>query len=222
MKIPQIKNSKNIKIRILLVLMIGFCVIASISVNTSSQDQEEMIVHKKFGDVPVKLVSIRAEKKEVSLEKSFPKAIGWYKGLEFEIENTSGKTITYMSIELRFNRPKELKEAEGNDKYGFTMNIPYGGTLNNFFENKPSGVEVKPSEIIRIPLKENYYNALNESLTRLGYPSKFQGVEVVIGEIGFSDRMLWSYALWYKQDPENPARWAPILEKKADGTIKPF
>lgn len=183
------------------------------STKVTSQDEEEIIVHKKFGEVPVKLVSVSAEKKEVSLEKAFAKINGWYKGLEFEIENTSGKTITYISFELRFARPKELKEASGPDKYGNSMVIPYG-EMKDFFANKATGVEIKPNEIVKIPLKENYYNTLSESLTKLGYPSKFQGVEIVIHEIGFSDKMLWSYALWYKQDPENPARWAPIPEKK--------
>lgn len=105
--------------------MICFCIVAITGIKVTSQD-EEIIMHKKFGEVPVKLVSVSADKKEVALEKSFAKTSGWYKGLEFEIENTSGKTITCISLQLRFGRPKELKESSGSDKYPFSMVIPYG------------------------------------------------------------------------------------------------
>ncbi len=213
--------NRNIKIKVLLFLIICFCIVGITSTKVTSQDEEEIIVHKKFGDVPVKLVSVTAEKKEVSLGKTFAKTSGWYKGLEFEIENTSGKTITYMSLQLRFTRPKELQGSSGPDKYGYSMVIPYG-EMNDFFANKRTGVEIKPNEVVQIPLKENYYNTLSESLAKLGYPSKFQGVEIVIHEIGFSDGMLWSYALWYKQEPGNPARWTPILEKKTEKLMKPL
>ncbi|HEV7642917.1 MAG TPA: hypothetical protein VGO50_03160 [Pyrinomonadaceae bacterium] len=204
--------SKNLRIKALVFLMICFCIVGISGVKVTSQD-EEIIVHKKFGEVPVKLVSVSAEKKEVALEKAFAKTDGWFKGLEFEIENTSGKTITCISLQLRFDRPKEFKESSGSDKYGFSMVIPYGD-VNDFMANKATGVEIKPGETVKIPLKENYYNTLNGSLLRLGYPSKFKGVEIVIHEIGFSDEILWSYGLFYKRDPENSVRWAPILEKK--------
>jgi len=189
--------------------MLLFCLIGISGIKVTSQD-EEIIVHKKFGEVPVKLVSINAEKKEVALDKPFAKTDGWFKGLEFEIENTSGKTITCISFDLRFDRPKELKESSGNDKYPFSMVIPYG-EANDFMANKATGVEIKPNETVKIPLKENYYNTLNENLTRLGYPAKFKGVEIVIHEICFSDETLCSYGLFYKQDPENPAKWTPIF-----------
>ena len=204
--------NKNLKVRILFFLTICFCIVGILGTRVTSQD-EEVIVHKKFGDVPVKLVSVSAEKKEVALDKAFAKTDGWYKGLEFEIENTSGKTITYISLDLIFNRPKELTESSGNDKYPFGLVIPFG-ERDDFMINKSTGIEIKPNETVRIPLKENYFNTLNGSLLRLGYPAKFKGVQVIIREIGFSDETLWSYGLFYKQDPENPARWAPILEKK--------
>lgn len=205
--------SKNLRIKALVFLMICFCIVGISGVKVTSQD-EEIIVHKKFGEVPVKLVSVSAGKKEVALEKAFAKTDGWFKGLKFEIENTSGKVITYISLDLIFNRPKELKEASNNDKYPFGIVIPYGQT-DDFMANKATGVEIKPGETVKIPLKENYYNTLNGSLLRLGYPSKFKGVEVIIREIGFSDGTLWSYGLFYKRDPENSVRWTPILQTRS-------
>jgi hypothetical protein len=204
--------SKNLKIKVLIFSMLCFCIVGISGIKVTSQD-EEIIVHKKFGEVPVKLVSVSAEKKEVALEKAFAKTDGWFKGLEFEIENTSGKTITCLTLQLRFDRPKELKESSGNEKYPLSMTIPFG-EKNDFLAHKATGIEIKPNEIVKIPLKEYYFHTLNESLTRLGYPAKFKGVEIVIHEICFSDETLWSYGLFYKRDPENPARWAPIVKKK--------
>jgi hypothetical protein len=204
---------KNIQTKILLFVIAVFCSIGIGSIKVTSQD-EEIITHKKFADnEPVKLVSIKTEQKELSLEKAFPKTSDWYKGLEFEIENISDKTITFITIELRFARPKDLKETLWSDKYPFAMDIHHGGYLKDFLENKESGVAIKPGEIVKIPLKENIYKGMNESLTRLGYPSKFKGVEIIIQEVGFSDRSLWSYGLIYRQDPKDPAKWPPVLEK---------
>lgn len=181
--------------------------------DTPLQLGEEIIVHKKFGEVPVKLMSVSAENKEVSLEKAFTKTSDWYKGLEFEIENTSGKTITYISFDLIFKRPEGVIPSKSDlNTLSYSIVIPFGNA-EAFFAKQFTGVSIKPDETIKIPLKENYYNTLNGALTRLGYPSKFKGVEIIIQEVGFSDRSLWSYGLTYRQDPKDPAKWPPILEK---------
>ena len=205
-------SHQKIKISLLLLLLTGFCLIG-LTISKVTSQEEEIIVQKKFSGVPVKLVSVTAEKKEVSLEKPFAKTSRWYKGLEFEIENTSDKIATFLSLDLTFTRPKELKASSESDKYSYSMIIPYGDA-DAFFANGQTGVQIKPNEIVKIHLTENYYNTLDGALTRLDYPSKFKGVEIVIREVGFSDGTLWSYGLFYKQNTENPTKWEPILEKK--------
>jgi hypothetical protein len=203
---------RNRNVKILLFLLVGFSILGITSgTKVTSQDQE-LVKEKKFGDVPVRLVSISADKKDVGLEKPFAKTNDWFRGLAFELENPSDKSIVYLSLDLRFYRPDELKNSDGPDRYPFSMTVPYG-KMEDLVSGKASGFEIKPAEKVNLPLKENYYRTLNESLTNLGYPAKFKGVEIIVKEVGFSDGTLWSYGIFYERNAENPDRWTPVQKK---------
>jgi len=178
-----------------LLFLIGFvsvfCVAGLLIRNVNSQSKE-IIVEKKRKDQPVTIVEIQTESNKSDLRKSFVKSATWYKGLEIKIENVSEKPISYLSLDLIFRRPKNIAAKSKEDSLPFGQIIEYGDK-DNLTE-----VKIAPKETATITLDKVQYETLNSALLSLGYPENFDGVEIELKEIFFTDDSRWFKGVWSK------------------------
>lgn len=183
---------KNLPLIFLIVFVLVFCIAGLLSRNVNSQSKE-IVVEKKLADQPVNIVEIQTESIKSDLRKSFAKSSKWYEGLEIKIENVSEKPISYLTLDLVFKRPKDLKENSQKDSLPFGEIIEYGDKDN------PTEEKIAPKETITITLDNNHYEALDDNLLSLGYPKNFEGVEIEVKEIHFTDNSMWYRGVWHKK-----------------------
>lgn len=174
---------------------------------------KEVIEQIKVEEEPVKIVSIVIEEREINLAEQFTKKEDWFKGLKIKVENLSGKTIIYLSIDLSFRRPKDLKTNNYMESLPFNQLIEYG-KRDAALKGDNSTVQFLNGNIENISLSEGASQTLQSNLLQLGYPDKFSGVQIRIKEVIFDDNTVWA-RVWYKRDPNNPDKFVPqILEDK--------
>jgi hypothetical protein len=195
--------NNNVKMRTTLVLTIFFFLYGAFSIEVTSQSDEVVKQNKRVNE-PIELISIKTKKKQISLGQPFAKSEDWYKGLQFEIKNTSEKNISYISIELIFRRPEGITPSRSDlSTLPFGVVLPFGEKNVSLVEDKFS-LQIIPDQTYVLQMTEPSYFTLKDNLKKLGYPTGFKGVEVEIREIGFSDRTFWTRGIWYKPDPQNP------------------
>lgn len=174
--------------------------------NNSAKETIEQI---KAEDEPVKIVSFTTEEREINLGEQFTKKRDWFKGLKIKVENLSGKTITYLSIDLSFRRPKDLKTNNHMESLPFNQLIEYG-KRDDALKGNNSTVQFLNGNIIDISLPQGLSETLQSNLLQLGYPDKFSGVQIRIKEVIFDDNTVWA-RVWYKRDPNNPNKFVPQI-----------
>lgn len=183
---------KNLPLLFLIVFVTAFCVAGLLIRNVNSQSKE-IIVEKKRVDQPVIIAQIQTKNIKSDLRKSFAKSATWYEGLEIKIENVSEKPISYLSLELIFKISKNIVAKSEEDSLPFGQTIKYGGKDN------PTEVKIAPKETATITLDKVHYETLNSYLLSLGYPENFDGVEIEVKEIIFTDNSVWFKGVWSKK-----------------------
>lgn len=197
------QKGENMKkgLPLFLIIFITVCCIAGLLINKVNSQSEkvklsqskETIVVKKLADQPVKIVQIQTEKIKSDLRESFTKSDTWFKGLKIEIENVSEKSISYLSLDLVFRRPKHIVSKTEKDSLPFAEIIEYGNKGNL------AEVQIPPKKIVTVSLSDVGYEALHSSLLSLGYPENFEGVEIEVKEIFFTDNSSWYRGVWSKK-----------------------
>jgi hypothetical protein len=183
---------KNLPLLFLIVFVTAFCVAGLLIRNVNSQSKE-IIVEKKRVDQPVVIAQIQTKNIKSDLRKSFAKSATWYEGLEIKIENVSEKPISYLSLDLVFKRSKNIVAKSKEDSLPFGQIIKYGDKDN------PTEVKIAPKETATITLDKVHYETLNSYLLSLGYPENFDGVEIEVKEIIFTDNSVWFKGVWSKK-----------------------
>lgn len=160
---------------------------------------------------PVNISLIKSEIGVIETDRSFLADENWFKGLELNIRNKSGKSITHIKIDIRFPRPQGQQQ-----KLDFVTSLTYGESPlpskdGQFLSNlaKP----LMPEENIELKLSEDDYNRIRDSLKELGYPLSIRKIKVYVTTIGFNDDTVWMADRIYKIDRNNPEKLI-LLEKK--------
>ena len=132
----------------------------------------------------------------------------WLKDFAISVKNMSGKTITYMQVNLRF------PEVSWNG-WIRSQGIHIGVDADRIF----SGPELRlaPTESLEIPLATRYDDIRMLLKTAgSGFPiANLSKMEIEFQAALLDDETLFLAGVWYRRsaDPNHPRRWDPIKEK---------
>src|SRR5262245_23527865 len=74
--------------------------------STQASQREERELHQKsWADEPVLIKLVLTKRREVRIGEKFADGDDWFQGLKLRMHNRSGKTITYLDVNLSFQRP---------------------------------------------------------------------------------------------------------------------
>lgn len=190
---------KKITVGLTIVVVVVVGVIAIVAVRATgerhkaeaaSKPLRERKFIKKGGKAPVKINRIRAKGRVVPASKPFVDSEDWVKGLSLELANASGKTVTFVSVQLVFPNPeRELK------KPGAAVFLQYGDNLFNYASAdampSPKVKPVLPGDYVDLTLTDGQYETIMPLLATAGIPDHGE-LEIRVSAIGFSDGTAYS------------------------------
>jgi hypothetical protein len=163
---------------------------------------EERVVEKLSRKLaPLNVKVIKTKRGKVSLGRKFvDDDEDWFRGLSVVLENTSGKTITYVDVGFLFP-----KEEGGTGKtlplyeslsYGHHPEAPSEAVLNM------QPLALRSGEKITATLADSKYSEVRDSLTQLGYNQSIKTMKFNLQEVYFEDGSGWSSGTYFPQ-PRN-------------------
>lgn len=127
----------------------------------------------------------------------------WVKDLTLKLRNTSGKTITYIEVDLSF--PEVVKDGRTA-----LHQIFLGVDPNREF--KRAELRMAPKQTIEIPLAQRFENI--ENLVKLGGNLAIEDINKLFVEFQsalFDDETLFQGGMMFRRnpDPNDPNKWIP-------------
>ena len=202
---------KGLAAIILLVVISGVSYLTSVGLKAQGKD---LVIEFLSSNEPIKITSFKIEDKTILSREKFASKDDWLKNLSINVQNSSGKTVTYIDVGVFVVRPKGQENIPV-----FHYSISRGNKINALKQTE-SGLEFKSSEsidnIFNISLSEEEFRGIRTSLDELGYPPKIKHLQLQIEEVGFDDGTLWSIGSWYKIDPQDQKKLIPIKKQKGN------
>lgn len=183
--------------------------VASPAAANPVQWQERSVEKSAYPREPVKISRVRNKKKGFKLGEKFQEDDNWLDGLTVTIQNTSGKNINSLSVDLVFLRPPDHETAD-DPPLGYPLRFNPSPFHSEYALRDRSRV-VKPGESIDLVLRDDEYEGIKRFLKELNYPGVHR-VEVLIHTVGFDDGTAWSAGTNFQRDPEKPDKLVPDPE----------
>lgn len=167
------------------------------------QEQERMIMKKTDFNPPVRIKAIKAKGRSVALDAKFVDDDDWLKGLTVRLDNSSGKSLSSVRIEVYFHRPEDQAQDPPAIWYLDYGDYPFHYKTEE--EIPPSRVKrVLAGESVEVRLSDSDFNDMERFLKSTRYSSGTNAIELRITNIGFSDGTVWSGGRIFRRDPESP------------------
>jgi hypothetical protein len=132
----------------------------------------------------------------------------WLKDFTISVKNTSGKTITYVHVDLRF--PEIIWKA-----WVRKQEIELGVDPNRLVSR--SELRLAPNESLEIPLATRYddIRTLVKSEGSGFFIENLSKMEIEFQAALLDDETLFLAGVWYRRgaDPNHPNRWNPIKDQ---------
>lgn len=179
------------------------------------EKRKRVIEETPYPNARVQIISVSNRRYHIKFKESFSDDDDWIKGLEVEVINKSGKTVTHVGINLLFERPPD---QTGEPPILWPLN--YG--FDPFFlePNEPIPTSkvraIRPGEKVTILLSDLAYEDLKAFLR----DARFDGIDKIkmfVTTIGFDDGTARGGS-FYIRDPDSPGGWRP--KERAPGSTK--
>lgn len=171
------------------------------------QDRQRIITIKGDDRSPLKIRTIRTKGKQVEPDKEILDTDDWLKHLTVEMRNDSGKTVTFVQVQLFFPKLDPDRKQPGSS---FTLD--YGDdpfAFDSAAAMPPLRVKpVSPGEHLAITLTDADFTRLNQFLIDTGFLVTSK-VEIRVYLIGFSDGMAWTGQMAQRRPGGG---WMPLAE----------
>jgi hypothetical protein len=185
---------------LLLLIILGLVGTLSSSSGRPIQKQERTIKKVSWRNEPVKIAKLKIKGKPIGLGQSFLEEDDWLEGMTISVKNTSGKTITFLSMRLDFPRPESSSQEPVSIyefEYGRNPLFASGSSL-------PNTPTIAPGESTEFSISDTIYAALKKLLS--DYPASIKKVEIVLNSVAFDDGTEWQGGGLYRRDPSDPGR----------------
>jgi hypothetical protein len=169
--------------------------------------RKRVIEETPYPDAPVQIVGVTNRRYHIKFKEDFSDDDDWIKGLEVEVINKSGKTVTHVGIDMLLERPPE---QVGEPPSVCPLN--YG--LNPFFLEPKEPIpasrikSIRPGEKASIRLSDLAYEDLKALLRDTHYFDGIGKMKMFVTTIGFDDGTAWGGS-FYIRDPDSPGGWSP-------------
>jgi len=189
------------------------------SAESLEQEQSnQRVVHKKSDfSPPVDITLAKTKRGPIKFKESFLDGDDWLRGLTVSVANASGKTVTFIGVEIFFKRP-----GEHSGEPGALWHLEYGDDPFRYqSETDMPALRVKPvppGGTVEIQLSDNDFDQMKIFLKEAKYPTSVNFIELRITDIGFSDGTAWNAGRMNRRDPKSPWGWSPI---KPSGQAQP-
>lgn len=177
--------------------------------------QDRRMIKKSDFNPPVKVTLVKTKGGLVDTDMIFPADDEWLKGLTIQILNDSGKTVTFVGMQLCFRRTDDQEK-------GLPAAWPFDYGVDPFWYEdaksmpKSQGVEVSPGSTVEMGLSDLEYDEVKSFLRDAGFPTSIKQVELSIVKVAFSDGTAWNSGRVYRRDPSAPKKWRPIDEPEVE------
>jgi hypothetical protein len=180
-----------------------------------SQEGDTVLERGEDFHPPIAITLIKSQTGELKPGKAFNTGEDWFRGLTFSIRNDSEKPINYITLSIRFPRPKgqdgELDFVEPLD-YGASP-IPYDDGRVPINTVEP----LLPGASVELRLTDQAYYEVKQLLTESKYPKSIKKIRVTVQMLGFVDGTLWVAGRTYVLDKDQPGRIVPLEKKGTRG-----
>lgn len=162
-------------------------------------------------NLPLKVVGVKLNSESQSKDKSVGKA-NWLDGLEVDVENTSGKAIRYLVLNVEF----PLSGSNGNSvrvpvTYG---QAPVPNTKSGNFEFFQAG------STLNLRASKNLCENIRKQLLENGRgPVSAKDLRTNIHVVIFEDMTAWLGGQLHYPDPTDPMRWIAAEELKRNNSL---
>lgn len=206
--ITKIVNRRLVVVSVLWLFGAIALVVSLLPSGAASQNgqRKRIIEETPYPGAPVQIVSVTNRRHPIKLRESFEEDDDWLKGLEIQVVNKSGKTVTHVGIDIIFERP--ANQAGGPPAF---WPLTYGLNPFSLKIGEPILTDkikpIRPGERISIELSDLAYVEL-KALLKDTYYLDVDKVKIFVTTIGFDDGTAWGGS-YYIRDPDKPTGWRP-------------
>lgn len=199
---------------IILLLVMGISLTHGGVVNgQTGQPQERLLRKVSWPDEPVKIKAVKSKDKTIELGKKFSADDDWLKDLVVTVDNTSGKAILFIHIDLVFVRNDDSQEPRQ-----WSFELTYGRRKLPHEPMHPDAPKpLPPGETFNLSLYDGAYEQIERTLQDLNFSGGIKHVKLIVNEVYFADGTKWYVGLLFNPDPNNPG-WLPNTPS-SDGSL---
>jgi hypothetical protein len=161
----------------------------------TSHITSDAIVRFSQGRAPITAVSFNLGKETHRFDQSFAAAVDWFKDLSVNVQNASGKAVTYLDIAVTFMPPA------GHDQVKPLRFSIFKGDRSLALKRQDSGLLLisDTTAIYNIHPDDSAkeYLGNRRSLDQVGFPVLIDEIQLQIEEAVFDDGTMWSAGNWY-------------------------
>lgn len=159
---------------------------------SAPQGEWRMVKKSSRPSEPIKIVGVKSKAGDIEPGRRFKgDGVEWLRDFTLTVENTSGKTITYLGFALLF--PADINRSTGERSYTFDLMYGISPSSEHYGESRRK----RPDRIIRqkerfdLALSDEQYQHIRKVLPALGYPNDIREIEIWLDEVGFDDGTSW-------------------------------
>ena len=203
---------------------VAFCFKTAQQKNTNgiSGEHHRIVVTRTSLNPPLKIKLIKNWRGTVERDKSFLDRDDWLRGLSVRLLNDSGKTVTFLSVELVFRRAEDQQAAPPA-----VWSLRYGLDPFNYDEDPaplPEYSPILPGRDLEVFLTDQQYGELKKFLKMAEFPDPIKKLEMRVMKIGFNDGTAWNTGHMLRRDRNNTRRplrgWSLIDEPQPEASSR--
>jgi hypothetical protein len=178
----------------------------------SGQNKARIVTTQGSKSPPIEIAGVKSRKGDIETEKEFVDDDDWLRGLTIRLANNSGKTVTFIGMELIFRRTEDQSP-------GLPAAWPLRKGIDPFSiqsakrSDQPEVELALPGRDFEFVLSDVQYDEIKHFLKDIEFPDSIRKAEIQVVKIGFSDGTAWNGRM-YRRDPNNlkgPIRgWTPL------------
>jgi len=188
-----------------LALLLSVLTAASLSTSAQEVRDRQLIPAVDFATIqmPVEIVSIKLNDKEIRPDDKIKGNDEWLRGVSFTLKNISAQPIAYVNIGFKFPLPN-----------GFVVySLPYGVDLSRgdiMRESSPPAIQ--PGQSLDLVLTNEGYKSFLYVLAQAGASSSFDTAAYYVDTVCFENQseVIWQGGFLKRRHPTEIGRFDPI------------
>ena len=186
-------------------LALGLSILTAASLSTQAQDIKERQLTPAYDvatiQMPVEIVSIRLNGKDVQPGEKIKGNDNWLRGVSFTLKNISDQPITYVNIGFKFPLPN-----------GFVVVAVLNSGIDCYhgeITRHPSPPAMQPGQTMDLVLTKERYDSFLYVLAQAEAPSSFETAPYFVNRVCFENQpnVIWEGGFLKRRNPAEVGRF---------------